>query len=223
MSLNGLFVSKSESELELISKFCWEHQIRLKALPFISFRQINNSVETNCLIYFFGSKNAFDFYLNLARPDPAIKLACVGLATKKHIEDLGFTVSFHGEEAGNPEEVARQLLAFSAGARIAFFQSSLSKRSISDRIPTKQKEEFTIYETILHSEKMDDYFDCYVFTSPSNVEAFFENNTLPFGSKTIAWGKVTETALKKQGISADFVLKKATQAELIDVLEVNFL
>ena len=43
----------------------------------------------------------------------------------------------------------------------------------------------------------------FVFTSPSNVETFFEKNKITAEQKVIAMGDATANALKKKGVKAN--------------------
>lgn len=216
MKFSSIFISKNLEEVELLSKFCEEKEISLFAQSLIEFSAVHEEFDPTSEVYFFGSKNAFDFYL-LARVKQKPKfIATIGLATRKHIESLGFRVDFWGEKAGNPAEVSAQFLAWLGTKKVAFFQSSISKHSIAQSIPSYQKEEFVCYETKEKTQIMPQHFDVYVFTSPSNVKAFLLKNTLPKEAKVIAWGKTTEQELLKQNFQVSCVLKSASQEELIE-------
>jgi uroporphyrinogen-III synthase len=44
----------------------------------------------------------------------------------------------------------------------------------------------------------------YIFTSPSNAEAFLVQNTIPHGAKVIAKGESTQDFLQQQGIESTY-------------------
>jgi uroporphyrinogen-III synthase len=54
-----------------------------------------------------------------------------------------------------------------------------------------------VYATLKHSIEISPDFEIIVFTSPSNVEAFFEKNKLHPHQKAIAMGESTGKALEK--------------------------
>ena len=58
-----------------------------------------------------------------------------------------------------------------------------------------------VYETLKTDVQIQiSDFDVFLFTSPSNVEAFFEKNKLTSSHKVIAMGEATGSALKKHGV-----------------------
>ena len=58
-----------------------------------------------------------------------------------------------------------------------------------------------VYETLKTDVQIQaDMFEIFLFTSPSNVEAFFEKNKLPASARIIAMGDATAGALKKYGV-----------------------
>jgi uroporphyrinogen-III synthase len=77
--------------------------------------------------------------------------------------------------------------------------------------------EVVVYETVNTPEKID-VSQIYVFTSPSNVEAFLSQNALPGDAVVIAWGKTTEKRMLEQGMRPTFVLETSSLRELEQVL-----
>lgn len=80
-------------------------------------------------------------------------------------------------------------------ARVLFPISNRSLKTIAGAIPEDQKEEVVVYSTDVIG-KVIEPCDVYAFSSPSNVEGFFEVNTIREGAEVIAWGKSTERALE---------------------------
>lgn len=147
------------------------------------------------------------------------ELACIGSETKKHLESKGYSVSFFGENAGNPEEVAR-LFKNWLGNRIALFpQSTKSNKSIESVLPGSQKIPLLVYETIENPVRFLHPFSIYVFTSPSNFKSFVSLNTLPEESKVIAWGKTTAEVMMDNDAPVHFILDTSTYAELLRILQ----
>ena len=84
--------------------------------------------------------------------------------------------------------------------------SDRSLKTISSVIDDELKEEVVVYCTEV-TGKVIPKCDVYAFSSPSNVEGFFELNTLPEGCEVIAWGTSTEKALVERGASVERILK----------------
>jgi hydroxymethylbilane synthase len=57
-----------------------------------------------------------------------------------------------------------------------------------------------IYETILEDNVMQSFSDVLVFTSPSNVEAYFEENLLEPGQQVVSIGKSTGQKFDEMGV-----------------------
>ena len=215
MKITSVFISKKLEEIALLSAFCDENNIQLQAESFITFEEITEEIKPHFDIYFFGSKNAFDFFLKRNLSLENKQIAVIGESTKKHIEALGFEVAFYGKEAGNPQAVAEEIQHWLKDRKISFFQSDISKKSIASFIPDIQKEEFVIYRTKSLSQKLNKSFDLYVFTSPSNVESFLKSNALAKSAKVISWGKSTDVVLRENNIPIFYTLKKASLEELL--------
>ncbi len=141
-------------------------------------------------------------------------IACIGDKTAELLAQLGHTVDFKGSQSGEPKVVAeefkvwltsttlrlRQAQRDTLSQRVLFPLSDRSLKSISSEIPEEQKEEVIVYSTAVIGKAVEEC-DVYVFTSPSNVEGFFELNTVPVGAKVIAWGKSTEAGLVARGVA----------------------
>ncbi|MFN5415445.1 MAG: uroporphyrinogen-III synthase [Flavobacteriia bacterium] len=216
MKIASVFISKKLEEVSLLSAFCEENKLELEAKSFITFEEIKEDINPNFDIYFFGSKNAFDFFLKRNISLENKQIAVIGESTQKHIETLGYEVTFYGKEAGSPQLVAEEISHWLKGRKITFFQSDISKRSIASYLPENQKEEFVIYRTRSLCQKLNKSFDLYVFTSPSNVKSFLEQNVLPNEAKVISWGKSTDAVLKENNIPTFYSLKKASLDELLE-------
>jgi uroporphyrinogen-III synthase len=217
----SLFISKNTDEIHSLHDFCEKKSWNLIAKSCISLRLIETSDKIETEFVFFGSKNAFDIYLESGKNSNLHKICCVGEVTKAYIEKKGFEVVFCGKNAGNVEEISKALNLFLANKSICFVQSSASKKTIQKHITTSQIQELVLYETNFSCTKFKDVFDVYVFTSPSNIDAFLVHNTIKPNAKIIAWGKTTEKALLENGVKPNFILKNSSIQELIDFLKIS--
>jgi uroporphyrinogen-III synthase len=110
---------------------------------------------------------------------------------------------WHGRHPGNPAQTALDFYTWAGNRRVLFPVSDRSLGSISAAFPENQKEVVPVYQTTLVPQKIKEC-SIYLFTSPSNVESFLLCNTLPSGSKVIAWGESTRSFLSLRGIESDF-------------------
>ncbi|MEO8762145.1 MAG: uroporphyrinogen-III synthase, partial [Bacteroidia bacterium] len=74
-----------------------------------------------------------------------------------------------------------------------------SMQSIQQQL-TKNTINIVVYETIKQGITIDTASNIIVFTSPSNVEAFFEKNKWQEHYKAVAMGEATENALYRKGV-----------------------
>ena len=219
MKIKSIFLTKNLAEISAFQSFCSNNELNLSAQSYITFEPVSSIFRLPSQVYFFSSKNGVDFFRQQHVIEPNKKIACIGGATKNKLESLGYQVDFCGEEAGNPTLVGVQFLEWLEDRRVAFICSNISKKTISSCIPEDQKEEVIFYKTKMIPTKLEEVYDSYVFTSPSNVEAFLKYNTLEKNSFVIAWGKTTENALINQHIHVNLVLKSATFEELQNFLK----
>jgi hydroxymethylbilane synthase len=149
---------------------------------------------------FFSSKNAVkNFYLQ--KPAVAdVKIGCVGKSTADELRKFGKRADFIGYSTDT--KLTGKQFASTVGAKTVLFpQAKESMRSIQNAFPnTKQITDLAVYETIKKNDAVLPAFDIGVFTSPSNVEAFFEKNKLHPEQKIIAMGDATGAALKRHGV-----------------------
>ncbi len=220
MKIKSIFLSSNSDSSLPISEFCQENDILLVRESFISFQQIPFQIPGGWEVVFFSSPRSFDFFIsedfNL---ESSQQIACIGLETKKHIESNGYVVSFFGENAGKPKEIASQFKDW-LGNRVALFpQSAKSNKSIEAKLPQSQKIPLLVYNTIESPVLLSTPFSLYVFTSPSNYKSFISLNVLPEETKVIAWGNATAEAMMDDDAPVHFILDTSTYSELLLTLQ----
>jgi uroporphyrinogen-III synthase len=214
----SLFISKCTDEVLALVEWCKHMGVDLYAESLIGFEAVPFKQLMPHPIVFFSSKRSVQFYVeqpNLFESNTLV--ACIGKATQAYLESLGYNVHFCGTAAGNPNEVAQEFLSWAGTRTVLFPVSSLSLNSISNVFPVAQKEVQVVYETTL-TPKLIQPCNTYVFTSPSNVEAFFLENKLDQQANCIAWGKSTAQTLKNKGVWANKILSTSSITELLDYL-----
>ncbi|WP_341900340.1 uroporphyrinogen-III synthase [Fluviicola taffensis] len=220
MKIKSIFLSSDTDSSLPILDFCNENQIRLVRKSFISFQQIPFKVPNKWDVVFFSSPRSFDFFVSESFTlGSHQQIACIGIETKNHIELNGYPVSFFGENAGKPAEIASHFKTW-LGNRIALFpQSSKSNKSIESAIPESQRISLLVYKTIDHPIVLGEVFSVLVFTSPSNYKSFVSLNAISKESIVVAWGATTAQSIKNDGIEVDLVLQTSTYSELLQILQ----
>lgn len=220
MKTKSIFLSsESDSSLPVVD-FCQENDLLLVRKSFISFQQIPFEVPVNWQVLFFSSPRSVDFFVSGDfKLESDQQIACIGSGTKEHLEALGHVVSFYGENAGNPKEVAVQFKTW-LGERTALFpQSVKSNKSIESALAEAQKISLLVYDTVADPVKFLNPFSVYIFTSPSNYRSFISMNVIPEDSKVIAWGQSTAEAMMDDDAPVHFILDTSTYSELLIVLQ----
>lgn len=213
-----IFITKPDAEVAEIRSALEQIGKELIAYSFLRFDPVPFLMDREDFpIIFFSSKRAVDFYLREHSIGPKQLVACIGESTANYILSHSITPSFIGEEAGNPLNVGKQLKEWAAGRRIAFPISSRSKHTITTLFTPEQIHAFVCYKTELVSGIIPECSE-YIFTSPSNVDGFFIENSLPPSCKIIAWGKTTESYLLAKDIRVTSTLIEASKNELIRYL-----
>lgn len=97
--------------------------------------------------------------------------------------------------------------------------SNISKRTIQQIFPDSSKvHDIIVYNTFEKSEFEDPKADILIFTSPSNVRAYFSKLKLKKGQGVISIGPTTEKELKKHGVCNYKIPKSSGEMGLIDLI-----
>jgi uroporphyrinogen-III synthase len=213
-----VFISKNASDCESLVHFCNQNSIELIAQSLIEFEAVPFEIESNYDIAFFSSIRSGQFFFKNELQKSNVVYACIGQTTHSKLKKLGIECKFVGEEAGNPQKIAAEFKSWVKNRTVIFPQSNLSLGTFSSILPENQVINKIVYKTNLIERKIENC-QIYIFTSPSNLDAFLTINEIADNAKVIAWGKSTENRLLKKGIIADYVLAKSNFAELIEVLK----
>jgi uroporphyrinogen-III synthase len=214
--ISSLFISKNADELPLLRQFCDEQHIAFHAQSLLKFEGVPFAVQHPFDVVFFSSIRAAEFILAQSKISHA-DIACVGQKTAQKLETLGHIPTFVGHQSGDPSQVALDFRAYVGQRRLLIPCSDISARTIAKALPADQVEEVVVYRTIAKSVDIP-ACDVYVFTSPSSIDAFLQQNEKPFG-QIIAWGDTTAARLHELGIEVSRVLKTSSEEEVVEVLK----
>ncbi len=149
---------------------------------------------------FFSSKHAVNFFF-LQNPSLGNqKFACVGKSTADVLRKNGKRADFIGYSA-DTKLTGKQFASRVGDGVVLFPQAKGSLRSIQNGFVKKEQIiDLVVYETLKRNEEEILFSEIIVFTSPSNVEAYFEKNKISKDQKIIAMGEATGGALGKFGV-----------------------
>jgi hydroxymethylbilane synthase len=212
-----IFISKTPEDSNWLQSFCDQRKWTLEAESLIDFSEIPFEVPANAEIIFFSSKNGVRYFLGQVELPKGIKTACVGKETARVLRKKNIEPDFIGENSGDPVSVGKDFLKLAGQKNVFFPTSNASLHTIANLLPESQKTVTSIYETKIVSKKIGEA-DLYIFSSPSNVNGFFEKNTIPEKARIIAWGFVTEKALMDRDFFPEYVLETGQKEELMEYL-----
>jgi hydroxymethylbilane synthase len=200
-----VFISRELSEYNYFKKSLVKHQIEVEARSLIrtvpTIHKIDSYIFKQADWIFFSSKNGIEYFFRL---NPTLsketKFGVVGRGSEDALKQLGKKVSFVGESS-DTAEVAEEFAAIANGQTIVFPSAKDSLRTIQQGLSADTKIiDLTIYETILEENIAQTYADVLVFTSPSNVDAYFADNLLEPGQQVVAIGKSTGKKFEEMGV-----------------------
>jgi uroporphyrinogen-III synthase len=214
--MKPVFISKDPQELHAALHQLWAKGV-LTAQSLLSYSPVSFTCQPKFDLVFFASVRAAEFYLAQCAA-PAI-FGVAGSETALKIEQkFGLKAAFVVQNSGNPAQEAVAFNQWRANRSVLFPSSNLSLGTYAELIPEQQKKILPVYQTNFKQQRIAAH-QVYVFSSPSNVSAFFETNDLAENAQIIAWGKSTEKALKDRGIAVTHTLLKDQQTELLQWLK----
>ena len=113
---------------------------------------------------------------------------------------MGYRADYVGESVDSAD-VGTEFAKLANGSTILFPAAEDPMRSIHQALsPETKKIDLPVYETVPEEHPEASAADVLIFTSPSNVEAYFSDNLLDVGQQVIAIGKSTGKKLAEIGV-----------------------
>jgi hydroxymethylbilane synthase len=202
---NKVFISRDISETSYFRKALEKHKIEIEARSLIRtvpvITKFDSYILRNIDWIFFTSKNAVEYFFKLLPQFPKkVKFGVMGAGSEDMLRRNGHFADFVGE-SNDTADVAADFAALANGSAILFPGADNPMRSIQQGLSAETKIiDLPVYETVLEEEVEPTGADVVVFTSPSNVEAYFADNLLEPGQKVIAIGKSTGKKFDEMGV-----------------------
>lgn len=203
---------------ETLQQFCQQHAIELTSKSLISFKAVLFEIRHPFDVVFISSKRSFNYFISQVKNYQSFDYAVIGQETANYLNDLISSIKFIGEYSGKPEQVGQDFSNWLGDRRVLFPVSLRSQKTVASAVPDTQKEIVYCYDTLLVREVVEQH-DLYVFTSPSNVEAFLLENAFPADCTIVAWGTTTAKYMRSRGVEPSITLERSSEAELVEVLQ----
>lgn len=195
-----VFITRNLQTHHLLNSSLISQGFEVTGISLISFNTIaiKNLPQTDWI--FFSSKHAVE---NFFKQKPAItnqKIGAIGKSTADAIRKFGKRAEFIGQST-DTKTIGKQFAARAGNATVLFPVAKGSLRSVQSQFVKKdQTFDINVYETIENTDTKLPLADILIFTSPSNVNAFFKENKVEAHHKVIAMGGATEAELRKFGV-----------------------
>lgn len=191
-----VFISRELSETSYFANALKKHEIELETRSLIRTVPTIHKLDSYIFKYadwiFFSSKNGIEYFFSLNPVLPKdIKFGVIGRGSKDALKLLGKEVSFVGDSS-DTQEIAQEFSILCHGQTVVFPSAKESLKTVQKTLTSSTKIiDLIVYETILEDFVAPSFADILVFTSPSNVEAYFADNLLEPDQKIVAIGKAT--------------------------------
>jgi len=205
---SSVFISRDLDENSYLAKWLNKHKIEIDARSLIKIYPTINTLDSFILKradwIFFNSKNAIEHFFKL---DPVIlkktKIAVLGRGSESTLRKFGRTADFSGDDLGiSTEEIAQKFAEIVEGQTVLIPRAKDSLQSIQKALKeSTQVIDMPIYETVLEEEVNKSNAEVLIFTSPSNVEAYFKENLADPDQKIICIGYSTANVIADMGLS----------------------
>lgn len=201
-----IFISREIGENSYFRKALVKHNIEIEGRSLIKTFPIVHVLDPfylkNINWIFFSSRNAVEYFFKLKPALPKkIKFGVVGRGSEDSLRKFGFVADFVGEN-GDIEEVAKEFANLVEAQTVLFPRAQDSLLTIQKSLNLNTKiVDLPIYETVIEENIDRTAADVLIFTSPSNVDAYFAANLLEPGQKVIAIGNSTGKKFDEMGVS----------------------
>ncbi|MCE3258495.1 MAG: hydroxymethylbilane synthase [Bacteroidetes bacterium] len=192
-----VFVTKSFREHDYLPKALGRLGFEIEGKSLIEFREIKIKELPKTDWIFFSSKHAVKYFFSQKPAIEKVKFGCVGTSTSAELRAHGHRADFIGQST-DTKLVGKQFAAKVGSSKVLFPIAKDSLQSIQWQMPKRDNViNLNVYATLKQSVEVNPETEIVVFTSPSNVEAYFEKNKWQSHQKAVAMGDATASALNK--------------------------
>lgn len=204
----SVFITRQLSESSYFRRALQKNNITIedrsliRTVPVIT--KFDSYILKNVDWVFFNSKNAIEYFFQL-KPQftKKTKFGVVGRGSEETLRRYGRLPDFTGEDEGiETEDIGREFAKAASGETVLFPCAEGSLRTVQRAIAETSKViDLPVYETVLEDDVEPSNAEVLVFTSPSNVDAYFADNLIQSGQKVVSIGRSTGKKLEELGIS----------------------
>lgn len=192
-----IFITRTFKEGDYLQAALKRLNFEVEGNSLIEFKQIRIKELPKTDWIFFSSKHAVSYFFGQNPKVENVKYGCIGTSTSAELRRFGKRADFIGQST-DIKLVGKQFSSKVGNSRVLFPIARGSMQSIQWQMVKRDNVvNLEVYATLKHSIEVSPDYEIIIFTSPSNVEAYFEKNTLHANQKVIAMGESTGKALEK--------------------------
>ena len=202
-----VFITRDLSETSYFHRAMTKHGITVEDRSLIRNFPMINKLDPYILKYvdwvFFGSKNGIENFFKLEpRLSKRTKFAVIGRGSEEMLRQFGHAPEFSGERLGiNMEEIAEEFAKIASGTTVLIPRAKESLETIQQSLTADTKViNLPVYQTRIDTNVSKSNADVLIFTSPSNVEAYFIDNLVDPGQQIICIGRSTGRKIEELGL-----------------------
>lgn len=204
----SVFISRDLADTSYFRRALEKHRISIEARSLIRIFPTINKLDPYILKHvkwvFFSSKNGIENFFNLQpRLSKHIQFAVIGRGSEEALRRQGYTPAFSGEAEGvDLQKIGAVFSKIADGTTVLFPQAKGSLRTIQQYLtPNTHVIDLPVYETVIEDHAERSGAEVLIFTSPTNVEAYFQRNLLEPGQQLISIGNSTGKKLAEFGLT----------------------
>jgi len=208
---SNVFITRDVSESNYFYRAMAARGIAVEGRSLIRIFPIINKLDPYILKYvnwiFFGSKNGIENFFRLQpRLSKRTKFAVIGRGSEEMLRQFGYAPDFSGERLGiDMEQIATEFAKIAAGTTVLIPRAKDSLETFQQSLTADTKIiNLPVYQTRIDTDVSKSNANVLIFTSPSNVEAYFADNLVDPDQKIICIGR--STAKKIEGLGLSYTL-----------------
>ncbi|HTB32446.1 MAG TPA: hydroxymethylbilane synthase [Bacteroidia bacterium] len=215
----SVFITRDIKKDDFFSRVLTANKYKVSGRAFIEFKLIPFSrIPTNVEWIFFSSKHAVKYFFEQKPEMGKVKIGAIGKSTADAIRTYGQRADFIGYST-DTRLTGKQFASLAKSAPVLFPQAKDSMRTVQQQFVNKsQTRDLAVYETIQKPVEDTPDADIMLFTSPSNVEAFFEKKKISPNQKVIAMGDATSHTLKQFGVKSVYLVPSFDEIGLLQAI-----
>ncbi len=215
----SVFITRDIKKDDFFSRVLKANGYKVSGTAFIEFQIIPFSrIPTNVEWIFFSSKHAVKYFFEQKPEMGKVKIGAIGKSTADAIRTYGKRADFIGYST-DTRLTGKQFASLAKSSPVLFPQAKDSMRTVQQQFVNKsQTRDLAVYETIQKPVEDTPDADIMLFTSPSNVEAFFEKKKISPTQKVIAMGDATSHTLKQFGVKSVYLVPSFDEIGLLQAI-----